>query len=104
MICGNWQGILLEYAYTAHSVTQVCVIQKKQKCIIMFIAFCHTKRVQSIPTVELTSLPNMTLSNITPNYFLLFEFGNIHIISYPTLVNWKGSLQKHSSGKKSEFI
>lgn len=58
MIRGNWQTILLECTYTAHSVTLVCVPSKKQqKYIIMFIAFCHTQWVQSILTKE---LPNMT--------------------------------------------
>lgn len=90
MICGNWQDVLLECAYTSHSVTLSAFNskkkrkKKKKKSIIMFITFLPTQSERDRSQLDSFSLTqDMTLGKITPNYFcwLIWKRGNIHIMS-----------------------
>lgn len=88
MICGNWQGILLECPYTAYSVSLVCLPSKKQeKCIIMFIAFttqseCSRSRPNSFHLSQIWH-------SVTPNYFCCSHSTTL-IISFPFFCELEG--------------
>lgn len=70
MICGNWQGVLLECAYTAHSVTLCGFDSKSSKKHNYVYYFSPTQSECNRSQLDGFSLSlDMTLGNITPNYF-----------------------------------
>ena len=69
MICGNWQGVLLERTYIAHSVT-LCGFDSKSSKKHNYVYYFSPHKVSNRSQLDGFSLSkDMTLCNITPNYF-----------------------------------
>lgn len=70
VICGNWQGVLLECAYAAHSVTLCGFNSKSSKKHNYVYYFFPTQSECNRSQLDGFSLAqDITRGNITANYF-----------------------------------